>query len=131
MWAVTDLIKCEALHRARDGLQKAARAVGVDRADHAEVAGAVEPRNTRAVCDGVASSCALAIVWTRHSGLRNGVVCVEPRPARLAVLAEYVAQAVALQRLAREEATPSKLGGRGLFIEIPCRIFVCCTALHK
>ena len=98
MWAVTALIKCAALRRARDGLQNAARAVGVERADHAEVAGAVEPRNTRAVRDGVASSRALAVVWTRHSGLRNGVVCVEPRPARLAALAEYVARGVALMQ---------------------------------
>ena len=57
--------------RARNGLRDAPGAVGVQRADDADVAGAVEARVARAVRDGVAPGRALAVVGARQGGLRN------------------------------------------------------------
>jgi hypothetical protein len=56
---------------ARDWLEHPARAVGVQRADHAEVAGAVEARLARAVRDRVAPRRAPAVDGTRQGRLRQ------------------------------------------------------------
>jgi len=57
--------------RARNGLRDAPGAVGVQRADDADVAGAVEARVARAVRDSVAPARAPAVVGARFSRLRN------------------------------------------------------------
>jgi hypothetical protein len=58
-------------HRARNGLRDAVGAVRVQRADDADVAGAIEARVARAVRDSVAAGRAPAVVGARFSRLRN------------------------------------------------------------
>jgi hypothetical protein len=65
-------IKRAARRRARNGLQDPLRAVLVEWADHADVAGAVKARIARAVGDDVAPGRALAVVWRQQRLYRAG-----------------------------------------------------------
>jgi len=69
---VAAFLKRAAWRRARNGLQDPPRALLVEWADHADVAGAVEARIARAVGDGVAPGRVLAVVWRQQRLYRAG-----------------------------------------------------------